>query len=126
MKGHGEKLTRKQEQAIAALLLQPTIAEAARSANIGETTLWRWLQVEGFQVAYAKAKKEAVAQAVARLQQITSKAVDTLQAVMEDEEAPASSRVTAARVVLETSLKAIELEDLAARVEQLEKTTVGR
>lgn len=126
MKGHGEKLSRKQEQAIAALLLQPTIGDAAKSIGVGEVTLWRWLKREDFQSAYMQAKKEAVAQAVARLQQITSKAVDTLQAIMEDVEAPASSRVTAARVVLETSLKAIELEDLAARVEQLEKAAAGR
>jgi len=121
LKGHGEKLTRKQEHAIAALLLEPTMADAAKSVGIGEVTLWRWLKREDFQAAYMKAKKKAVTQAVARLQQITSKAVDTLEAVMKDEDAPASSRVTAARVVLETSLKAIELEDLTARVEQLEK-----
>ncbi len=122
MKGHGEKLTRKQEVAIAALLLEPTISEAAKSAGIGETTLWRWLQMESFQVAYANAKKEAVSQAIARLQRITTKAVDALEDVMADIEAPAGSRVTAARVVLEMSLKAVELEDLATRVEQLEKT----
>ncbi len=30
MRGHGEKLTRKHEQAIAALLVSPTIGEAAQ------------------------------------------------------------------------------------------------
>jgi len=44
LKGHGEKLSRKQEQAIAALLTCPTIEQAAKAAGVGETTLWRWLQ----------------------------------------------------------------------------------
>ena len=39
MSGHGEKLTRKQEAAIAALLLQPTITAAAAAVGIGEATL---------------------------------------------------------------------------------------
>ena len=61
MVGHGEKLSRKQEQAIVALLQQSTIAEAARVAGIGETTLWRWLQNDDFKVEYRSAKREAVA-----------------------------------------------------------------
>lgn len=40
---------------------------------------------------------------------------------MTDGEAPASSRVTAAKVVLEMALKVTEMEDLTRRVEALEK-----
>ena len=39
MSGHGEKLTRKQDAAIGALLSQSTISAAAESVGIGEATL---------------------------------------------------------------------------------------
>jgi hypothetical protein len=39
-------------------------------------------------------------------------------------EAPASSRVAAARVVLEMSLRGVELEDLLLRIEALEAAQV--
>jgi hypothetical protein len=39
MRGPGEKLTRKEEVAIAALLIAPTIADAAHPANISQPTL---------------------------------------------------------------------------------------
>ena len=41
MVGHGAKFTRKKEEAIAALLTQRNVEEAARSAGIGTQTLLR-------------------------------------------------------------------------------------
>ena len=123
MRGHGEKLSRKQDQAIIALLQMTTIGEAAKQAGIGEATLWRWLQLPEFQARYRGAKRQAVAQAIARLQQASSEAVETLQRVMNDTETSASARVSAAKIVLDAALKGSELEDLSARLEQLERLT---
>ena len=39
IKGHGEKLTRKRDTAIVALLVAPTIAAAAQQAGIAEGML---------------------------------------------------------------------------------------
>ena len=50
--GHGEKLTRKQEQAVAALLEQPTVLRAATVAGVSERTLRLWLKDPGFKAAY--------------------------------------------------------------------------
>src|SRR5690554_5476893 len=116
----GEKLSRKQEQAIAALLMAPTIAEAANETGIGERTLFRWLQRDDFRRAYRLARQEAMRQAIARLQQAARDAVDTLSAVMRDDTVPATNRVAASRAVLEFALKGAELEDLEARVADLE------
>jgi len=123
VRGHGEKLSRKQDQAIIALLQMPTIGEASKQAGIGEATLWRWLQLPEFQVRYRGAKRQAVAQAIARLQQASSEAVETLQRVMNDPETSASARVSAAKIVLDAALKGSEIEDLSARLEQLERLT---
>ena len=126
MRGPGEKLTRKQEMAIAALLTAPTIAEAAHAASISEPTLWRWLQREDFQTAYRQAKREAVSQAVAHLQRVAGEAVDTLLAVMQDAQKPASARVSAARAVLDLAIRGVELEDLEARIHALEQCLADR
>jgi hypothetical protein len=45
-------LGRKQEDAIAALLTQRNVEEAARAAGIGVRTLLRWLKLPEFQAAY--------------------------------------------------------------------------
>ncbi len=126
MRGPGEKLTRKQEIAIAALLTVPTIADAAHVASISEPTLWRWLQRKDFQTAYRKARREAVSQAVAYLQRVAGEAVDTLRVVMRDSQKPASARISAARAVLELAIRGIELEDLEARLQVLEQCLADR
>lgn len=120
------KMTRKMESAVAALLTAPTIATAAAAVGISEQTLWRWLQDPDFKERYREAKREAVAQAVARLQQVSSQAVETLWVIMTDDEAKDSTRVTAAKAVLEMAIKGIELEDLAARIDALEKSLGGK
>jgi hypothetical protein len=121
------ELTRKQGEAIAALLSVPTITEAARHAGVGGRTLYRWLQEDAtFQQAYRDARRAAVSQAIAHVQRATSTAVKTLEAIMRSTKAPSSARVSAARAVLEMALKGMELEDLSVRIEALERALHGR
>ena len=124
MQGTAPKLTPKQEKAITALLAQPTI-EAAASLGINPATVHRWLQDPTFAEAYRSARRDAVGQAVTRLQQVSGGAVAVLVQVMADKRAPASTRVTAAKTVLEFSFRAVELEDLAERIAALEQQMRG-
>jgi hypothetical protein len=96
MAGHGEKFGRKKEEAIAALLSQRSLEEAARAAGIGTRTLLRWMQVPEFSAAYRKARRDAVSQSTARLQQATGAAASTLLKVMVDhpQREPDRSRCT--------------------------------
>jgi hypothetical protein len=121
MKGHGAKFGRKQEEAIAALLSQRNLEEAARAAGIAMRTLLRWLQMPEFDAAYRKARRAGFSQSIARLQQGSGAAVATLMKVMVDLNAPAASRVRAADCVLNHATKAIELEDLEERLRRLEE-----
>jgi len=123
MIGPGSKFTRKKEEAIADLLTQRNVEEAARTAGIGTQTLLRWLKVPEFQVAYRDARRAAFSQSIARLQQASSAAATTLLKVMLDVNAPASTRVRAADSVLDHAKQAIELEDVEARVSELERST---
>jgi uncharacterized protein YggE len=121
------ELTRKQGEAIAALLSGPTITDAAKRAGVGERTLFRWLQQDAaFQQAYREARRQAVQHAIAQIQQVASTAVKTLGAIMKSTKAPSGSRVSAARAVLEMALKGVELEDLEARIAALEAAVHGR
>ena len=121
MTGHGAKFGRKKEEAIAALLTQRNMEEAARAVGVAPKTLLRWLQVPEFQTAYRKARRDTHGQSIARLQQATGAAVSTLLKVMVDPGTPASTKVRAADSVLDHSAKALELEDIEARVSELER-----
>jgi len=123
MRGHGTKFSRKMEEAVAALLTQRNVDEAARAAGIGAATLLRWQKLPEFKKAFREARRAAHQQSNARLQQATSAAVSTLLKVMVDPATPASTKVRAADSVLNHSAKAIELEDIEARVEELERAT---
>jgi hypothetical protein len=81
MKGHGQKLSRKQEALIASLLTEPTHTAAARKAGVSEATLHRWLKLPDFRAAYRRARRELVEGAIGRIQAATGQAVDTLLTV---------------------------------------------
>jgi hypothetical protein len=118
-------LTRRQARAIEALCTQPTSADAARAANVGERTLRRWLAEDpSFQGAYREARTETMRQATARLQSVAGEAVTTLQELLKASDRP-DVRCRAALGILAAATKAEELENLAARVEALELATNG-
>ena len=121
MKGHGAKFARKQEVAIAALLTQRNIDEAAKSIGIAPNTLLKWMKQPEFDAAYREARRAAFRQSVARLQQASGAAVTTLLKIMVDATAPHSTPVRAADSVLDHSAKAIEIEDIEVRVSELER-----
>ena len=120
MIGHGTKFGRKKEETIAALLSQRNIEDAARFVNIGTKTLLRWLQLPEFDRAYREARRAAFSQSIARLQRASSAAAATLLKIMVDPTAPAACRIRAADSVLGHAAKAIEIEDIEARVSELE------
>jgi hypothetical protein len=111
--------TRK-EKAILALLTQPTVDKAAEAAGVHPATLYRWRKNPEFQRDMLAARREAFSQSIGRLQQASTAAVGTLLRIMADQQAPAGSRVQAAKCVLEQSSKGLEQEDLQLRVTQLE------
>src|SRR5262249_51169152 len=121
MAGHGEKFGRKKEEAIAALLTQKNIEEAARTTGIGTRTLIRWMKDPEFDAEYRKARRAVFGQCIARLQQGSTAAATTLLKMLIEVGVPASVRVRAAECVLNHAAKAIELEDIEARVAELER-----
>ena len=122
MEGHGSKLGHKMEAAIAALLSQRNHDEAARTAGVSKRTLIRWLKAPEFQSAYLEARRAAMFQANARLQQASSAAVSALIKVMVDPSSPASARVRAADCILARGNQGLENEDAIVRLDALERS----
>lgn len=121
MTGHGAKFGRKMEPAITALLTRPSIEDAARVAGLGEKTLRRWLQEPVFRAAYRKARRDAVGQTTARLQQATGAAGAIVLKLMTDVSVPASVRLRAAECVLDRAIKSVEMDDMEDRIAELER-----
>ncbi len=123
MVGPGSKFTRKKEAAIAALLTQRNVEDAARAVGIGTQTLLRWLKIPEFVKEYRNARREAVQQAVARMQQATGAAGTVVLKLMTDPNVPAAVKLRAAECVFDRAIKGIELEDIEARLSELEWAT---
>jgi cytosine/adenosine deaminase-related metal-dependent hydrolase len=126
MLGHGAKFGRKKEEAIAGLLSQRTVEDAARVAGVGTKTLLRWLQIPEFRDEYLRARREAVYQSIARMQQSTGAAGVTILKLMTDPTVPAAVRLRAAECVFDHAVKGIELEDIELRVSELERAAQSK
>lgn len=109
------------EAAILALLSSKNVEEAALAASITPRTLYRWMKEPEFDAAYRAARRQAYGQSISRLQQGSTAAATTLLRVMVDATTPASTRVRAAEAVLSHAAKAIEIEDIDARLRELEQ-----
>src|SRR5438128_6187433 len=82
MSGFGEKLGRKKEAAVLALLSSRNVEEAARAAGVTARTLFRWQKEPEFDAAYREARRAAVSQANARIQQAAGAATTTILKLM--------------------------------------------
>jgi hypothetical protein len=103
--GHGEKFSRLQQQACAALLLHNTISAAASHAEIAESTLRRWMKDPGFAALYESFKDQALSMASRMLHSHSVQAASLLVDIMGDEDAGYGHRISAARTVLEMTLR---------------------
>ena len=124
MKPPGEKKSQKLEGFIAAMLTHPTVEAAAKAAGISHVTAWRWSKDEDFIARYRAARRDAMQHALARLEQAAAGSVECLAEVQSKGESE-SARVSAARCILETALKVVELNDIQERIERLERIAKG-
>jgi transposase-like protein len=124
MTGHGAKFPRVKQQAITELLVQRSVAHAARAAGIGTQTLYRWLEEPEFIVAYSMAARAVFEPAMTLVQTRLSDAVTIVRRCSVDRAIPDATRLKAAQYIIEES-KTNEVEELAARVAELEPANAG-
>jgi hypothetical protein len=126
MSGHGEKLGRKKEAAIAALLTQRSIEDAARAVTISGKTLRRWMKLPEFQVEYLQARRDVLLQTNARIQQNSGAAASVQLKLMADPNTPASVRARTSQFLLEYASTSLEQEDVLVRLAALERAEEDR
>jgi molybdenum-dependent DNA-binding transcriptional regulator ModE len=113
-----DELTTKQEKLIALLLTEKTIDEACKKAGVNVTTYWRWMKDENFISQYRKMRRGILENTVAKLQSITYQAIETLERNLTCENP--SVEIRCAQIILEQSLKGLEMLDIENRLEMLE------
>lgn len=124
MTGHGEKLSRKQDLAISALLSCDKVADAAEQAGVSEKTLYRWMQEPEFKAAYRAARQAVLQASIGALQAASSEGVATLRRNLTC--GTPSVEVQAAAKLLDQCFKAAELHDIIERLEEIEAHLRGK
>src|SRR5262249_18376631 len=117
--GHGEKLSRKQEGAIAALLVEPDVKSAARRIRLGVATLRRWLGGPGFVSAPRAPRPEGGGVAGAPVQAPGSRGVGVLRECLTSDRP--GERLKAATVLFDRATQGVQLAELVEKVEELEE-----
>ena len=114
-------LTQNQQKAITALLSSPTREEAARKCGLTSRTLRVYFQSDEFCEAYRSAFQELTESATRQAQRLLSPALDTLEEVMNDADAPPAARTNAARIAIECSMRLTEQNDIMRQLDELER-----
>lgn len=114
-------MTPRQNKALQGLLCKPTKREAAAFAGVSESTMRSYLGNTEFMTAYREAVTGLLDDATRESQQALSPALSVLKEITTDTEAPATTRVAAARSLLEYGLKLTEFTDVMTRMTELEK-----
>ena len=101
-----------------------TVREVAAVAGVGERTIRSWLKNQLFVRRVARLRAEAVAAGVNRLADGMSRATGVLMELLNSEDDRV--KLTAAKSVIELGLKAREVLELDARIDQLEEQLMQR
>ena len=117
-------LTTKKRAALQALLTNPTRAMAAAAAGIDEKTLRKYLRDGEFMAEYRAAFDDLVDAATRQAQQAINPALSTLTEICQDSTTGPTARVRAASALLEYAARLTEINDLAARVAELEQASL--
>jgi hypothetical protein len=110
----------RQERLIEALLAGNSIIASAKIAGCNEKTARRWLKQNDVQAAYRTAQRVVFNEALSCLMIDIGDARAVLCAIMRDTEAPESSRVRAAQIILEQAIASYRTGELEERLCELE------
>ena len=120
-------LTPGQERAIRTMLTARSIAAAARQANVGQSTLRRWLREDdNFQNKLRQLREEALAHAALILQQAAAEAAFLIRHYVQSDEPLDWGRVMILRTAIEYGFRSAVYLDIVDRVKALEKAQQRR
>ena len=96
----------------------PSIAEGARLADVGRTTLFRWMQDDEFRSRLEQLRAEAAELARPELRGLMLKSVVVLAESLEDDDP--NIRLRAAQMTLTTGHKMIDVENIERRLDLID------
>jgi len=113
-----EKMPSRQLKALEALLEGRTVPQAAKIADVHESTIRRWMKQPAFHTELQARAAELLDATSQRLNLAMSNAPLIVHTVMMDANAPATVRLAAARIALDSGLKLLEHRDQEARIQE--------
>ena len=115
-------LTPSQERAVKALLASRSIAAAARQADVGESSLRRWLREDDdFQDKLRRLREQSLSHAALQLQEGVSKAVGILYDLIERDKRIEPGRASLIRTAVDFGFRSSVYSDVIERMKTLEK-----
>ena len=109
-----------QDKVISALLSSNTRKEAATKAGVSERTISRYFAQADFVARYNEEKRRILDAANTQIQSALAPAIKTLRDIVENKKAPMTTKVMAARAILEYTIRLAEYSELEARIRILE------
>lgn len=116
-----KELSSAQRKAIPHLLANRTVEDAAKAAGVSERTMHRWLADATFAAALMAAEGDLIDFATRRLVRLSDKAIATLEAVLDDDQVSANTKIRAALGILGTLTELRTLRNLEVRLMALER-----
>lgn len=113
--------SRKHELAVMALLTERSIDSAATRAGVSPRTLKNWLHDDGFQKLLQDAKRQLVQGTTSELRRAMLGAAKKMVAIMKNRKTPVGVQLSAATKILEIGFDAHWMEDIEARLRELEQ-----
>ena len=113
--------TEQQQRAIEALADAPTVAEAARRAEVSRASIYNWLKDRAFADRVRAERHEALRHGVGLLHYTVQKAALALLEVLDDPDATPAARVSAARTVFAHAYTGYEMDHVDQKIAQIEE-----
>ena len=111
-------LSHRQQTALPIIAATPTLAQAARSSGIGESTLYRWLQEPLFREELTRLREESADLAKQELRGVMLRSVAVLAEALEHPDI--AIRLRAARYSMSYAVQISEIEKLKADLQAVE------
>lgn len=103
------------------ILTTSTYEEAAEKSGVSKSTLYRLRKDPEFQNIITQVKNSMFQDTMKKAQAYSMESLEVLRTIMNDSLATDSSRVSAARIILELGLNSAEQEMILDKMEELER-----
>lgn len=103
------------------ILTTSTYEEAAEKSGVSKSTLYRLRKDPEFQDIINQVKNNMFQDTMKKAQAYSMESLEVLRKIMNDGAATDSSRVSAARTILELGLNSAEQEMILSKIEKLER-----